>query len=1189
MSNATQQQKAEERRQEFSNLLREMFQLNQPELDFGLYRIMHAKKDEVTRFIDEDLPNVTREAFKQFTSLDKTQLESALEQAKKSAVEAGFDPNESPKVKELQSQLTDNFDLAREEGEVYDALVTFFSRYYSEGDFLSRRVYKDGTYAIPYQGEEVVLHWANKDQYYIKSSETLRNYTFKLNPDAISTENPMRVHFKLVDAQAGAKDSNKESAENKRVFILDTDQPFELNNGEQAEDGSIHHELYLRFFYRTATQNDWSDEIKAGATVAAQKKPPSQDYLQDIAAQILLNSTPALPEPWISALSTPYKKSNGEVADYSVLKGHLNKYTKKNTFDYFIHKDLGGFLSRELDYYVKNELMDWADIAALKNEPSRLAPLLSKVEVIREVGSRIIAFLAQLEDFQKKLWLKKKFVVETHYCVSLDHLKANSNLLNEVFENIDQRKNWQELYQLDLELLEEDLRTAQSRGDYTELLSCPKYQFLMLDTKYFSEHFKATLLECFEDLEEACDGLLVHSENFQALNLLKERYREQVKCIYIDPPYNTDVSSIPYKNNYKHSSWATLMADRLDLLKAVLAQDGALFASIDKNERLSLEMALRSSFGEENFVEELIWSQNTNDGRASTYSTNHEYVLTYAKNLECVENDNDMFREPKPGFNEVTALLHHFENSRPRIAVIESELAKLYKTHQSEYRESVELSDLDWSVEKRNDPWKGLYNYKFAEYRNSSGEFVEEEKAMDPSVECSIWVYRESDWTIMSADSKQSATTKDPQHPNYRYYAIEHPITGKPCTPSTRGWKGTRYIDPDHPDRNSLESLLNDHRIAFGADENKVPQQKRFIHEVETNVSKSIFTDYSDGEKETTGLFGKSGVFLAPKHSNFVARLIRQTTKPNSLVLDCFGGSGSTAHGVQVVNREDSGKRKFVTVEMGDYFDKVMKPRIMKSSYSSSWRAGSPQEKEGLSQFLKVLKLESYEDSLSNLSLRQSGKQTSLLNTPDQANTHQSYLMNYMLEVETQDSPSLLDTSLFIDPSKYVLKVRATGGDETKQRHIDLLETFNYLLGLRVEHIAAPIHFDATFTQGEFGRWHADVKRADGGRWWFRTVYGTNPNGQKVLVVWRNLPAVLADEENGIQLDNAVLDAVLIEKLNIRLTASEDDEIDILYVNGDNYISIPKDRKGQPMEQARLQLIEEAFHTLMFADTDSVY
>ncbi|MBE0508107.1 MAG: site-specific DNA-methyltransferase, partial [Marinospirillum sp.] len=221
---------------------------------------------------------------------------------------------------------------------------------------------------------------------------------------------------------------------------------------------------------------------------------------------------------------------------------------------------------------------------------------------------------------------------------------------------------------------------------------------------------------------------------------------------------------------------------------------------------------------------------------------------------------------------------------------------------------------------------------------------------------------------------------------------------------------------------------------------------------------------------------------------------------------------------------------------------------------------------------------------------RQKGQQT-LLDSADNAafnEARQNYVMNYMLEVESRGSQSLLNTQQFLDPTRYELKIRSASGDETKIVHVDLLETFNYLLGLRVEHIAAPIHFDAELSQAEFGRWQAKVKRKEDGPWWFRTVFGTNANGQKVLVVWRNLPSVIAGSEKGVQHDNAVLDAVLIEKLAIRLTESQDDEIDLLYVNGDHNIAIPRNRKGEPMEQARLQLIEEAFHRLMFAGTDSV-
>lgn len=306
-------------------------------------------------------------------------------------------------------------------------------------------------------------------------------------------------------------------------------------------------------------------------------------------------------------------------------------------------------------------------------------------------------------------------------------------------------------------------------------------------------------------------------------------------------------------------------------------------------------------------------------------------------------------------------------------------------------------------------------------------------------------------------------------------------------------------------------------------------------------------------------------------------------------MLDYFAGSGTSGHAVINLNREDDGQRKYILVEMGDHFDTVLKPRLQKVVYSQDWKDGAPTAPEtGVSHCFKYLRLESYEDTLGNLELERKPGMDSLFDNAENNAARQAYVMQYLLDVETSGSPSLLNIQRFLDPTRYELKVRSAGGDETVPVHVDLVETFNYLLGLTVEHIAAPIHFDADIAQGDHGRWLANVKRAENGRWWFRTVYGTNRNGRQVLVVWRNLPSVIAGEANGLNRDNAVLDAVLVEKLKIRLTESADDEIDILYVNGDHNIHIPRDRKGQPMDQARIELIEEAFQRLMFADTGSV-
>ena len=1117
MINSTQQLKAEKRRQKFAELLREIFQINQPELDFGLYRIMHARKDDINRFIERDLPNITKEAFKGFVTQDKTQIEQELDKAVHQAKELGVDPDSLDKVKDLKTKLADNFDLAREEGEVYDALVTFFKRYYSEGDFLSRRVYKDGTYAIPYQGEEVVLHWANKDQYYIKSSETLRDYTFRLNPEASIEEDPLRVHFKLVDAEAGAKDNVKEDDGSKRVFVLDRERPFELIDCEQGEEGRVFQELLLRFHFRVATEQDWTPEVKTKATAAAQKKAPTQEHLRVIAVTTLLAQDSGIPDSWRKSLAQPYRKADGTVADYSLLQGQLNNYTKKNSFDYFIHKDLSGFLNRELDFYIKNELIDWADIASLKNDTGRLAPLLSKVEVIRILGEKIIAFIAQLENFQKKLWLKKKFVTETNYCITLDRLVAHNELLEQIFDNEAQLKDWENLYSLDLKHLDKDCKAM----EWSDLLDLPKYRYLMVDTAHFDSSFKAQLISMFDDLDEQCDGLLVHSENFQALNLLQERYREQVKCIYIDPPYNTGSDGFAYKDQYQHSSWLSCIYDRTQLSKTLLSSHSCHWMSIDSREQAHLKKLLDASYVGE-FVADVAVVNNWK-GRQDK-----EHIATAHENL----------------------LLHAFDD-------FESNGFPLSEDKIADYK----LKDK-----------KGL-RYTLRDLRRRGGADTREER---PNMFFPIY------WDEINKSASLIRQSSDD---------IE--VLPKKSNGTDGRWRWSA---------DTVEKRLDTLECFKTGDEKWNCSYRVYLEsdgKVRTSKPKSIWigSRYStDGGGKTLRNILPDCGFSSPKSSLFLRDIIVHSSEDDDLIMDYFAGSGTTGHAIIDLAREDEQSRKYILVEMGDYFDSVLKPRMQKVAYSETWKSGVPvlddeNSFNGVSHAFKYIRLESYEDTLGNLALNRQKGQQSLLGYDDNSvfnEARQNYIMNYMLEVETRGSQSLLNIKQFLDPNQYELKIRSASGQETKVIHVDLLETFNYLLGLRVEHIAAAIHFDAELTQGEFGRWEAKVKRNTDGAWWFRTVFGTNANGQKVLVVWRNLPSVIADKENGLLWDNAVLDSVLIDNLAIRGTGSQDDDIDLLYINGDSNISTPRNRKGELMEQTRLQLIEEAFHRLMFAGTDGV-
>jgi len=394
----------------FKKLLSELFMLDQSDLDFGIYRIMNSKREEITRFLDKDLLPQVRDELGRLGTGDRAQLEQdyqqALEQAKRFGV---ADPENAPPVVEARTRLEASVDAAAAESEVFSHLFSFFRRYYSEGDFLSLRRYKEGVYAIPYEGEEVKLYWANADQYYIKTNENFRDYTFKIPP---FNENSRRVHFKLVSADT-EQNNNKAAEGEERRFILSEAEPLVEVGGE----------LFIRFEYRPDTEKRRQAELNAEAVRRILNVEVLARWMETLGAKAPTEKNP----------------------NRTLLEKRLNDYTSRNTFDYFIHKDLGGFLRRELDFYIKNEVMHLDDIES--DTAPRVEQYLGKVRVIRRLAHKIIAFLEQLENFEKGLWLKKKFVVETNYCVTLD--RVPEDLYAEIAANEAQYKEWVRLLAID--------------------------------------------------------------------------------------------------------------------------------------------------------------------------------------------------------------------------------------------------------------------------------------------------------------------------------------------------------------------------------------------------------------------------------------------------------------------------------------------------------------------------------------------------------------------------------------------------------------------------------------------------------------------------------------------------------------------------------------------------------------------
>jgi len=590
------------------SLLRELFQIEGAgDLDFGIYRIMGQKRPEVEAFIDERLPEIVDEALRSGAVSRQAgraeELRQKAEQVKENFGEYAITPqgdlkeglHEYPLGKQYLALCLEAGDAPNQEqlkASIFNHLFTFFARYYDGGDFLSRRRYsRRQKYAIPYNGEEVYLHWANADQYYVKTGEHFLDYSY--------TRNGVTVRFEVVAADVEHNDVKDDN----RRFIP------RVNDAAYDEETKT---LTVPFEWRPLSTKEQNGIGKKQSDVDgwAMKKVPSH-FGNDPEALAVLDAEKR-------------KSSKGEFVSY--LEHHLRRYTARNTSDFFIHKDLKGFLEGELDFYLKNEVLNIDD---LESWGEAAEGWFEVMRTMKRIGRGIIAFLAQIEDFQKWLFEKKKFVARSDYCLTLDRIpeEGRDELYARILQNDEQFAEWECLF-----TISEIPDNLENGGDPRSIEWLKANPHLVLDTKFFDENFKDRLLSGIEDLDGQTDGFLIRSENFQALNLLQERYHEQVKCIYIDPPYNTAASEILYKNDYKHSSWLALTENRLREARPLLGDDGILCVTIDDAEFHRLYSLLLGMFGGEDALLGTAVIRSNPSGRSTVkgFQIAHEYGIFVA-------------------------------------------------------------------------------------------------------------------------------------------------------------------------------------------------------------------------------------------------------------------------------------------------------------------------------------------------------------------------------------------------------------------------------------------------------------------------------------------------------------------------------------------------------------------------------
>ena len=991
-----------ENQKKLLKILNEIFQLDQSDLDFGIYRIMNTKSKEINEFLDKDLISSVSKAF---SSNDNSSIQKELDDKVKSFREDGFTEEQidnNTKIIALREQLSSSSTSSNLENDVFSHLANFFKRYYKDGDFVSLRRYKKDTYAIPYEGEEVKLHWANSDQYYVKSGEYFRDYTFVVNNKTI--------HLKLSDAETESN-NNKATSDKDRRFVILESNPCEVINDE----------LYINFEYK-AIGKEKQDKLNEEAIAKA------LDSIEDL--------------EFITALNTLAATEKNKTR--TIFEKHLKSYTSRNSFDYFIHKDLGGFLGRELDFYIKNEMLFLDDIM---DNPIKYEEVMGKVKIFKEVSSKIISFLTQLEELQKKLWEKKKFIIETNYCITLD--KIDEEHYGEIFACKEQLAEWKELFNVDVQTIE-DLKEE---------------KYLVLDTKFFDMKFKYKLLSEFDNLDEDVDGVLINSENFGALNLLQDRYKEQVKTVYIDPPYNTEDGDFLYKDNFKHSSWISLIQDRITLGKNLMKNDGVIFNHIGEQEFDNFKYILDDVF-QDNKLGFISRIQKKGSDKGTYFKPTLDFILAYAK-------DKSKLSGFKVGVDESKFQKIEEEGNRK---------GELYEDSKSLYQSSL-------------DPMRGCVNQRYY-------------------VECPDGSFAIPKGNIFPNEVKNGANIppKSSDDGVWRWGKDSYMLQQDLLT--FKETKSSPLID-----ENGNQSKWNIYT-------------KRYLIDAQAkgNIPSNLFENFLNGSATTTlSRLGINFPFSKPKE--LIEYLIK-ITNTKTIILDFFAGSGTTGQAIIDLNRVDKENRKYLLVDMGEYFTNILKPRIQKVIYSDSWKDGKPTTKNGVSQIFKYFKLESYEDTLNNLEFKKTKEQQKTLDFHPEAKD--DYILNYSLDVESQGS--LLNIDTFSTPFDYKLKIATSSVGETKDTAIDLVETFNYLLGLVVKRIE--------LLKG------------------YLVVEGQNLRKEKILIIWR-------DGQNSDELNE------FFKKMDWSVY---DREFDTIYVNGDNNL----DNLRYDEDHFKVKLIEQEFKRLMF-------
>jgi len=525
--------------------------------------------------------------------------------------------------------------------ELFEKLYNFFDCYLNETGtvfFANSQIHKNLYEKVYSDRDDVALFWKTQKLYYVKSEANYEDLQTEVNGINIKFDaseikhakgnEKKSIQFFMVKATKGEVVFKIRYQENNKYDRLKTYLELDKNNDiiDKCLDeyGS---DLHPNIVFEN-TDIDRATFDKKGDQRKCLFIENLDDALESVKVEYSISDLSLMPQ---------YLHKNGVILYDEDLKKIFSIYKRQNEIDYFIHKDAEGFLKEQFDIYVYNWLFNDLDT-------DFDATTVKRMQNIKKITHKVIEYIARFEDELKAIWEKPKFVRNCNYVITLDRIdkKTLGNVLS--FDFSKQLAEW-----MRLNFVSEDFKLERITKNFD------KYKTLPLDTGNFSLEEKISIMSSFDNLGEQIDGYLIKSDNWQALNTISNKFKKEVRCCYIDPPFNTG-KDFEYKDGYQDSTWLTLMDDRLRLTNNLLKEDATFFLHLDDNANVKGKYLIEGDYDE---IAEIIFDTNaTKDEETDLFgykSFGNNFQLKHQTIYYCRKSKNFIFNKLwKPNRRETT-------------------------------------------------------------------------------------------------------------------------------------------------------------------------------------------------------------------------------------------------------------------------------------------------------------------------------------------------------------------------------------------------------------------------------------------------------------------------------------------------------------------------------------------------------